>query len=82
MKSRLDKLENLWKDVETHKKIHKSYKAFLAHNTKSFSSRENELKAISDFIVLRGIDLDKFVLKFYLGHRYDPITDYQKEEPL
>jgi hypothetical protein len=30
MKLKVDKLEQLWKDIAMHKKIHKQYKGFLA----------------------------------------------------
>jgi hypothetical protein len=50
-----------------HKKIHKKYKNFLAQNKKQFQNRESELKAITDFIFSSQINVDKFVLKFYLG---------------
>ena len=63
-----------------HKKIHKQYKGILAQNTKQFFSREDELKAITDYIVAQKIDLDKFVLKFYIAQRYDPLSEnYPKE---
>ena len=65
-----------------HKKIHKQYKHFLAQNKKQFQNRESELKAITDFVFSQQINLDKFVLKFYLGQRYDPLSDYKKEEPV
>ena len=77
MKNKIEKVEQLYSNVDMQKKIQKKFGKFQKKYI--FVNDEDRIQKMLDF--MKDMDIDRYALKYYLNHYIEDTQKDQKRTP-